>query len=560
MFVSVVGDPHHVPLVVRPPRGATADHESGRPRGPAQPAAPSGEHARQHRRDGALRLDAWQRTEHPQLVPRLEPGDHVEGIERPATFLDRRGWPARCRSRTRAARGGRRTARRCGCATPPRCALWCRSAWRTGVMNSNSSARALATRSSIRARSVPVDSGETEQRQHASGLFDGELVVQRVEVLEVLEHRSHRHTRTLGDLRGGRRQGALVQQRQQGLDDRRAGPLAATDAAVGRVGAAAGGPTGAAHHDRVASMKSMTTRASSGPRSSWRKWPPPSIVVCGWPAAPGTLCWNTRSPPLVIGSLSRERRQHRLVPRVEHRPRRTVRLGGGVVGRGRHEQREATRASLETSSGKGASYAATTSSERSVVVPIWMIMPESNTSTLLGEALPVQERLGRGAVTGRQAGVGDDQPANRSGMAVGETQADEPAPVLAHEGDVGEVERFEPLGHPGDVRGVGVVRLRRRACRTDRSRRGRGRRRGGPRRRSTGIMWRYRYDHEGSPCMHSTGDASAGPRRRGGCAGGRRRRRRPRCSGARTASPAGRRSAHLGCERCPQHILCSRSA
>jgi hypothetical protein len=28
-------------------------------------------------------------------------------------------------------------------------------------------------------------------------------------------------------------------------------------------------------------MKSTITRASSSPLSSWRKWPPPAIVVCG---------------------------------------------------------------------------------------------------------------------------------------------------------------------------------------------------------------------------------------------------------------------------------------
>ncbi len=36
-------------------------------------------------------------------------------------------------------------------------------------------------------------------------------------------------------------------------------------------------------HAVVVVTKSTTTRASSGPRSSWRKWPPPSIVVCGCP-------------------------------------------------------------------------------------------------------------------------------------------------------------------------------------------------------------------------------------------------------------------------------------
>src|SRR5581483_7274165 len=54
----------------------------------------------------------------------------------------------------------------------------------------------------------------------------------------------------------------------------------------------------------LAWMKSMTTAASSGPRSSWRKWPPPLIVWWLWPLVPGTRSRNSGSAPRVIGSAS----------------------------------------------------------------------------------------------------------------------------------------------------------------------------------------------------------------------------------------------------------------
>jgi hypothetical protein len=52
----------------------------------------------------------------------------------------------------------------------------------------------------------------------------------------------------------------------------------------------------------VFAMNAATTCASSGPRSSWRKWPPPSMVVCGRPCVPGIRSFKTRSAPPVIGS------------------------------------------------------------------------------------------------------------------------------------------------------------------------------------------------------------------------------------------------------------------
>src|SRR5438034_11527939 len=51
-------------------------------------------------------------------------------------------------------------------------------------------------------------------------------------------------------------------------------------------------------------IKSTTTLASSSPLSSWRKWPPPTIVVCGWSFAPGICEWSSLSAPRVTGSES----------------------------------------------------------------------------------------------------------------------------------------------------------------------------------------------------------------------------------------------------------------
>ena len=51
-------------------------------------------------------------------------------------------------------------------------------------------------------------------------------------------------------------------------------------------------------------MNSTTTAASSSPLSSWRKWPPPTMVVCGWPFVPGMRRLRRAVGPAVIGSPS----------------------------------------------------------------------------------------------------------------------------------------------------------------------------------------------------------------------------------------------------------------
>src|SRR3989442_7744667 len=75
-----------------------------------------------------------------------------------------------------------------------------------------------------------------------------------------------------------------------------------------------------AHAALVRAMKSTTARASSSPLSSWRKWPAPVMVVCGWPSAPGIACWRMRSAPPVIGSESLKAVRNGFVqrPRTSH--------------------------------------------------------------------------------------------------------------------------------------------------------------------------------------------------------------------------------------------------
>ena len=56
--------------------------------------------------------------------------------------------------------------------------------------------------------------------------------------------------------------------------------------------------------DGTVDLTSATTRPSSAPASSWRKWPAPAIMTCARPRAPGTRSWKTASQPRVAGSPS----------------------------------------------------------------------------------------------------------------------------------------------------------------------------------------------------------------------------------------------------------------
>ena len=92
-------------------------------------------------------------------------------------------------------------------------------------------------------------------------------------------------------------------------------------------------------HD-VAATKSTITLASSSPRSSWRKCPPPMIVVCGWPFAPAIRSLRLRSAPFGDGVAVAEGAQEGPVERRQAHPGGDVGVVGRVVGARRHEHRE----------------------------------------------------------------------------------------------------------------------------------------------------------------------------------------------------------------------------
>ena len=87
-----------------------------------------------------------------------------------------------------------------------------------------------------------------------------------------------------------------------------------------------------------------------------------------------------------------------------------------------------------------------------------MMPPVGNGVDLLGELLPGEEGVARVGVAGGQEGVGRDDPGEAVGVLADQAQADEPAPVLADQRDVAQVEPVEEqLAHPLDVAGEGVV-------------------------------------------------------------------------------------------------------
>ncbi len=86
----------------------------------------------------------------------------------------------------------------------------------------------------------------------------------------------------------------------------------------------------------------------------------------------------------------------------------------------------------------------------------------------------------------------------------------EPAPVLAVQGDVGEVLADEPLTHPVDVIGEGVVGPLRGLVGATHPHKVEGEHSVAAA-TSPRIMCRCRYDHVGFPWRSSTGPASRGP-------------------------------------------------
>ena len=155
-----------------------------------------------------------------------------------------------------------------------------------------------------------------------------------------------------------------------------------------------------------AAMASRMTCASSWGLSSWRKWPPPSMVVCGWPWAPGTFAAERRVAALrdrVGVAVGEHERLARTLDSTAQA--RSLSALAGSSGAGRHERREDAGAGLVAVVG-----------ERCVVggdrprrparsaVPPFTILPTGKSGRLLRELLPREERLarpGRGRWAGR---------------------------------------------------------------------------------------------------------------------------------------------------------------
>ena len=146
---------------------------------------------------------------------------------------------------------------------------------------------------------------------------------------------------------------------------------------------------------RVASRTPRPPRPSSSPRSSWRKCPPPAIVVCGLPCRAGDLRLQARASRARGDRVGvAERGQERLRPTARAPPTRA----GWARPRGR-------RGCSAPASGTGARRPCTTRrgtarrrprsprAARSVVQPPFTIRPTGNCSDVLGELLPGEERL-----------------------------------------------------------------------------------------------------------------------------------------------------------------------
>ena len=87
------------------------------------------------------------------------------------------------------------------------------------------------------------------------------------------------------------------------------------------------------------------------------------------------------------------------------------------------------------------------------------IPPVGNSSTSWENRCQREEGLARVGVPGRQERVGRHHPGEPLGVLAHQTQADEPAPVLADQRHVPQVEAVEEeLAHPLDVAGERVVR------------------------------------------------------------------------------------------------------
>ncbi len=208
----------------------------------------------------------------------------------------------------------------------------------------------------------------------------------------------------------------------------------------------------------VDATKEITTWASSSPQSSWRKWPPPTIVVWGWPWAPAMSRLRVRSRPPGDGVAVAEGAQEGPVEGGQAHPGGDVGVVGGVVRPRGHQQGEGPRSRLVGLVGEGRVVGRLDLGRHRLGAPTADDAAGRELLDLLGEALPAEEGLPGVGVAGGQEGVGRHDPGEPLRVLAHEAEADEPAPVLAHQRQVAQVEPVEEqLAHPLHVTGERVV-------------------------------------------------------------------------------------------------------
>ena len=228
-------------------------------------------------------------------------------------------------------------------------------------------------------------------------------------------------------------------------------------------------------------MNPATTRPSSSPASSWRKWPAfgdRGVVEAA--RRRGRAAGGSAS----IASGDRvgvaEGGEERLLPRRRAPPRRPVglrwpgRRAGSAPGWASPGRRPCS-----PRSGNGASYAARTSSVIPRTQPAATSRPMSSTSAFSTALRNIHQISGMSKSPVGQPGVRRHHAREPVGVLGHQAQPDQPAPVLADQRHLVQVEVVEgQLAHPLDVPRERVVRQSRAACRTARTRPGPARRTG----------------------------------------------------------------------------------
>ena len=301
-------------------------------------------------------------------------------------------------------------------------------------------------------------------------------------------------------------------------------------------------------------MKAATTRPSSGPASSWRKWPAPARVGWSRPRAPGTC--GARIGAIAAGDRVgvAEGDEERLLPlrpgppRPPGWPRWPGRRGGSGPasawpGRRPCSPRSGTarrtpRARRRSSRGRS---------------PSATSRPMSSTRAFSTALRNSHQISGMSKSPVGEPGVGRDDAGEPVGVLGDQPQPDQPAPVLADQGHLAQVEVVEgQLAGPLDVPGVGVVARRQRLVRPAEPDRGPAPRTGSRRRPAP-------RSRAGRGRTTTARRAAAAPpvrrrarRRRTPSAACRRPGRRPRRTTAATGSRAARRSGRRACDRSPR--------